>query len=383
MSGPLEGLKVVEFVGLGPCPFAAMMLADMGADVIRIERPAAPGAPSPYPILGTRYDVMARNRRSLGLDLKHPLGRELALEMVGRADALLEGFRPGVMEKLGLGPAECMVPNGRLVYTRVTGWGQTGPLARAAGHDLNYIALSGLLPSMGRPGSPPPPPLNLIGDFGAGGMLAAFGTVCGMLSARTTGHGQVVDAAMLDGTNLLGAMVYGFHAMGRWSTQRGRNWIDGGAPYYDTYACADGKLIAIGPIEPQFHDLLLRLCDITDPQFQEPQDIDQWPELKAKMAAVFAGRSRAEWCALLEGTDACFSPVLDLDEAPLHPQNLARGNFVDVGGVTQPAPAPRFVRTPGSIRREPPRPGEHGPQILRDWGVAEERVKALVEAGAL
>lgn len=382
MNGPLAGMKVVEFVGIGPCPFAAMMLADMGADVVRIERPPVPGAANPYSILGTHYDVMARSRRSLALDLKDPLARELALDLIARADALLEGFRPGVMEKLGLGPDVCLARNPRLVYTRVTGWGQSGPLAHAAGHDLNYIALSGLLPSMGRPGSPPPPPLNLIGDFGAGGMMSAFGVVCGVLNARATGQGQVVDSAMLDGTNLLGAMVHGFHAMGRWSGQRGRNWIDGGAPYYDTYECADGKLIAIGPIEPQFYALLLKLCGITDPQLLQVQDIDQWPQLKTRMAGVFRSRTRAQWCELLEGTDACFSPVLDLDEAPTHPQNRDRANFVTIGGVTQPAPAPRFERTPGRISREPPRPGEHGQEVVREWGLDASRFQRLVETGA-
>ena len=379
MSGPLNGLRVVEFVGVGPCPFAAMMLADMGADVIRIERRPAPGAPNPYPILGTRYDVMARSRRSLALDLKQPEASELALDLIASADALLEGFRPGVMEKLGLGPDICLARNPRLVYTRVTGWGQSGPLARAAGHDLNYIALSGLLPSMGRPGSPPPPPLNLIGDFGAGGMMSAFGVVCGVLSARATGHGQVVDSAMLDGTNLLGAMMYGFHGMGNWSRERGRNWIDGGAPYYDTYQCADGKFIAIGAIETSFYRLLLQLCDIDDPQFEQAADIEQWPELKAKLAILFRTRTRAQWCEVLEGTDACFSPVLDMDEAPAHPQNHSRGNFVELAGLTQPAPAPRFSKTPAAISRQPPLPGEHGEEVLREWGIEEARISRLVE----
>jgi alpha-methylacyl-CoA racemase len=383
MSGPLTGLKVVEMVGIGPCPFAAMMLADMGADVIRIERPPVPGAPIPYPLLGTRYDVLARGRRSLALDMKNPLARELTLDLVSRSSVLLEGFRPGVMERLGLGPEPCLARHPGLVYTRVTGWGQSGPLARAAGHDLNYIALSGLLPSMGRPDSLPAPPLNLVGDFGAGGMMAAFGAVCGVLHAREKGQGQVVDSAMLDGTNLLGAMVYGFHAMGQWSSQRGRNWIDGGAPYYDTYECADGKLIAIGPIEPQFQALLLQLCDITDAGFEKMHDIDQWPVLKARMADVFKGRTRSDWCALLEGTDACFSPVLDLDEAPAHPQNIARGNFVTVAGVLQPAPAPRFQKTPAGISREPASAGQHGSDVLRDWGIDEVRIERLINEGVI
>jgi alpha-methylacyl-CoA racemase len=383
MSGPLTGLRVIEFVGLGPCPFAAMMLADMGADVIRIERPSKAGVPNPYPVLGTRYDVMARGRRSLALDLKQPEARELVLDLLSQSDVLMEGFRPGAMEKLGLDPNTCLARNPRLVYMRVTGWGQTGPLARSAGHDLNYLALSGLLPSMGRPGSPPAPPLNLVGDFGAGGMMSAFGVVCGVLHARATGQGQVVDSAMLDGSNLLGTMLYGFHAMGQWSPIRGRNWIDGGAPYYDTYECADGNLIAIGPIEQQFYHLLLELCGIDDPQFEQVHDIDQWPEIKSKMAVLFRSRTRAEWCSLLESTDACFSPVLNLDEAPAHPHNQARGNFVEIAEVTQPAPAPRFQRTPGAVRRPPPLSGEHSSEVLHDWGIDRKRVESLRHAGII
>ena len=383
MSGPLAGLRVIEFVGLGPCPFAAMMLADMGADVIRIERPAVAGAPNPYPALGTRYDVIARGRRSLALDLKKPQARDLVFDLLDKAEVLMEGYRPGAMEKLGLGPDACLARNPRLVYTRVTGWGQSGPLARAAGHDLNYLALSGLLPSMGRPGSTPPPPLNLVGDFGAGGMMSAFGVVCGVMHARATGQGQVVDSAMLDGCSLLGTMVYGFHAMGQWSPTRGRNWIDGGAPYYDTYECADGKLIAIGPIEQPFYRLLLRLCGVDDPQFEQAHDVDQWPEIKSKMTALFRSRTRAQWCELLEGTDACFSPVLNLDEAPAHPHNQARGNFVEIAGVTQPAPAPRFQRTPGKVSREPPLPGEHSWEVLRDWGIETTRIESLRDVGVI
>jgi len=383
MSGPLNGLRIIEFVGIGPCPFAAMMLADMGAEVIRIERIPNADTPNPYPILGTKYDVMARSRKSLTLNLKHSEGQALALDLIEKADAVLEGFRPGVMEKLGLGPELCIERNPRLVYTRVTGWGQTGPLAKTAGHDLNYIALSGLLASIGRPGTPPPPPLNLVGDFGAGGMMAAFGTVCGMLESKQSGRGQIVDAAMLDGTNVLGAMMYGFHALGKWSTERGRNWIDGAAPYYDTYECADGKFIAIGPIEEHFYSLLLNLCGIDDPQFKAVDDIDQWPEIKSKMTAIFLKRTRAQWCELLEGTDACFSPVLDISEAPAHPQNKARENFTTVDGVIQPAPAPRFSRTPGQISAPPSLPGEHSETILRHWDIDEARIKNLMKNGVI
>lgn len=360
-----------------------MMLADMGADVVRIDRPARKGEPTPYPILGTRFDVMARGRRALTLNLKQPQAIDLVLDLIAQAEVLMEGFRPGVMERLGLGPDVCLARNPRLVYTRVTGWGQTGPLAQAAGHDLNYLALTGLLPSMGRPGTPPAPPLNLVGDFGAGGMMSALGAVCGVLHARATGQGQIVDSAMLDGINLLGAMVHGFHSMGLWSPERGRNWIDGGAPYYDCYECADSLLIAIGPIEPNFYRLLLQLCGVEDPQFERIHEVEQWPEIKSKMAALFRSRTRSEWCELLEGTDACFSPVLSLDEAALHPQNIARKNFVDLAGVKQPAPAPRFQRTPSQVRLEPSAPGDQSLGLLHEWGIESDRIDRLIEAGVL
>ena len=380
MPGPLHGLKIVEVVGLGPASFTAMMLADMGAEVVRIDRRPKPGVPNPYPVLGTRYDVMARGRPSLTLDLKTQEGVAVALDMIAAADALLEGFRPGVMERLGLGPDACLARNPRLVYTRVTGWGQTGPLAQTAGHDINYIALSGMLAAMGAPGSPPPPPLNLVGDFGGGGMLAAFGVVCGILHAQRTGEGQVVDAAMLDGTNLLGAMIFGLRSMGGWSLERGRNWIDGAAPYYGCYECADGKYVAIGPIEPHFFATLLETAGLDPDAFRDVGDIDRWPALREEMARVFRLRSRAEWCELLERTDACVSPVLDVDEAPAHPQNMARGNFVEVDGVLHAAPAPRFSRAPGAIRvAEPADPGG----VLATWGFPPERIAALRGEGVI
>lgn len=377
MAGPLAGVRVIEMVGLGPCPFAAMMLADMGADVIRIERKPDPNAPNPYPMLGTKYDVMARGRRSLALDLKHPRARLLLLDLVAKADALVEGFRPGVMERLGLGPDVCMDRNPQLVYGRVTGWGQTGPLAQAAGHDLNYVALSGMLAAMGRADSPPAPPLNLVGDFGGGGMMLAFGVVCAVLEARTSGKGQVVDAAMTDGAAALGAMMYGLRAFGSWTDEREANLLDGGAPFYDSYACADGKCIAIGAIEPQFYAQLLQLTGANDPDFTKQWAQGRWPELKQKFAALFATRTRDAWCALLEGTDACFAPVLGMGEAPLHPHNAARKTFIDVDGVTQPAPAPRFSRTAAEVRRPPPAPGQHGDEILADWGWSLDAVAAL------
>jgi alpha-methylacyl-CoA racemase len=356
-----------------------MMLADMGAEVIRIDRKPVPGAPNPYPSAGTRFDVMARGRRSLVLDLKHPAAKEVLFKLVEQADVLLEGFRPGVMERLGLGPEPCRERNPKLVYGRVTGWGQDGPLAQAAGHDLNYIALSGMLHAMGRADTPPAPPLNLVGDFGGGGMMLAFGVVCAVLEARGSGKGQVVDAAMTDGSALLGAMIYGLRAHGSWSGSREANLLDGGAPFYDTYACADGRLVSVAAIEPQFYAKLLALAGATDPEFDAQMDQRSWPQLKAKFAALFATRDRDEWCALLEGTDACFAPVLDIAEAPQHPHNAARGTFIEIDGVTQPAPAPRFSRTMAQVAGAPAAPGEHSAAILADWGWNAQAIAALKE----
>ena len=380
MAGPLAGIRVVEMVGLGPCPFAAMMLADMGAEVIRIDRKTVPGAPNPFPSLGTKFDVMARGRRSLALDLKHPEAKQVVLKLVEQADVLLEGFRPGVMERLGLGPDACRERNPRLVYGRITGWGQHGPLAQAAGHDLNYIALSGMLHAMGRADGPPAPPLNLVGDFGGGAMMLAFGVVCAVFEARGSGKGQVVDAAMTDGSALLGAMMYGLRAHGSWSDAREANLLDGGAPFYDTYACADGRFVSVGAIEPQFYARLLALAGASDPAFDAQMDQARWPELKARFAALFATRSRDEWCALLEGSDACFAPVLDMAEAPQHPHNAARGAFVDIAGVIQPAPAPRFSRTAPEVGSAPAAPGEHSAAVLADWGWTGDAIAALKSA---
>jgi alpha-methylacyl-CoA racemase len=380
MAGPLAGIRVVEMVGLGPCPFAAMMLADMGAEVIRIDRKAAPAADNPFPMLGTKFDVMARGRRSLALDLKQPAAREVLLQLLDKADVLLEGFRPGVMERLGLGPDACQARNPKLVYGRVTGWGQHGPLAQAAGHDLNYIALTGLLHATGRAGSPPPPPLNLVGDFGGGAMMVAFGVVCGVLEARTSGKGQVVDAAMTDGAALLGAMIYGLRGFGSWNGGREANLLDGGAPFYDSYACADGKFIAIASIEPQFYALLLKLAGASDPAFDTQMDQREWPRMKQRFTALFKTRSRDEWCALLEGTDVCFAPVLDMAEAPAHPHNQARGTFIEVDGVTQPAPAPRFSRTAPQVAGAASKPGADSAAILADWGWSGDAIAALQAA---
>jgi alpha-methylacyl-CoA racemase len=379
MPGPLQGLKIVELVGLGPTSFTAMMMADMGADVVRIDRKPKACAPNPYPVLGTKFDVMARSRGTIFLDLKTDVGRRIVLDLIGDADALLEGFRPGVTERLGLGPDECLERNPRLVYSRITGWGQTGPLAQTAGHDINYVALSGMLGAMGAPGTPPPPPLNLIGDFGGGGMLAAFGVLCGIMHSQRTGEGQVVDAAMLDGTNLMGAMIFGFRSMRQWSLERGRNWIDGSAPYYGCYECADGRYVAIGPIEPHFFAILVDKLGVDAHVFRDVANIECWPTLRAKLAEIFRLRSRADWCALLENTDACVSPVLDVDEVAAHPQNVARENFVDIDGVRHPAPAPRFSRTPGMIGPAQP----DGAATLAAWGWAADRVAELRDIGAI
>jgi alpha-methylacyl-CoA racemase len=384
MTGPLAGVRVVEMVGLGPCPFAAMMLADMGAEVIRIDRKPSPttvaASGNPFPMLGTKFDVMARGRRSLALDLKLPAAKEVVLRLFDQADVVLEGFRPGVMERLGFGPDVCHARNPKLVYGRVTGWGQHGPLAQAAGHDLNYIALTGMLHGMGRADSPPAPPLNLVGDFGGGAMMLAFGVVCAVLEARGSGKGQVVDAAMTDGAALLGAMMYGMRAFGALNDGREANLLDGGAPFYDSYACGDGKFITIGSLEPQFYAQLLALTGAADPAFQDQMDRHAWPQMKARFTALFKTRSRADWCQLLEGTDVCFAPVLDMAEAPAHPHNVARASFIDIDGVVQPAPAPRFSRTPASAGASASKPGVDSAAILADWGWPDQEVKALRDA---
>jgi alpha-methylacyl-CoA racemase len=375
MAGPLEGLKVVEMAGLGPAPFCAMMLADMGADVVRIERPAAAHVTG----AGGSFDVTARSRRVLALDLKNPAAIEATLALVERADLLVEGFRPGVMERLGLGPEVCMARRPSLVYGRMTGWGQSGPLAQAAGHDINYIAISGALHAIGTPSGPPVVPLNYIGDFGGGAMMLAFGLLCALHHARSSGAGQVVDAAMTDGAALLSAMMYGMHAAGAWSNRRGENMLDGGAHFYGCYACADGKYVSIGSIEPQFYAQLLQRTGIGDPEFSAQLDAAGWPRLKARLAEVFLTRSRDEWCALMEGSDVCFAPVLDWDEAPRHPHNLARQSFVTVDGVVQPAPAPRFSATPAAM----PRASTAGADVFAAWGIPEPALQSLRQAGLL
>lgn len=372
MAGPLDGVKVVELAGLGPAPFCAMLLADMGADVVRIDRA---GATEPGPT-----DVLSRGRPTVRLDLRSPDGVTAVRAMVAGADLLVEGFRPGVMERLGLGPAECHAVNPKLVYGRMTGWGQHGPLAQAAGHDINYVALSGALHAIGRPNDTPVPPLNFVGDQGGGAVLLAFGLLCALHETRASGRGQVVDAAMTDGAALLSAMFYGLRADGRWSAHRGENLLDGGAPFYDTYACADGRFVAIGAIEPHFFAVLRERCGIHDPAFDAQMDQARWPLQKLRLADVFRTRTRDEWCALLEGTDACFAPVLDWDEAPLHPHNRAREAFVTVDGVVQPAPAPRFSRTPA----EPPRARvvQDPAAVMRAWGVPDPLAARLAGPAA-
>jgi len=375
--GPLKGVKIIEFGGIGPGPFCAMMLSDMGADVIRIERKGSLSLTEP------KYDVMMRNRRSISLDLRKPEGAAAVLKMVARVDALQEGFRPGVMEKLGLGPNICLEINPALVYGRMTGWGQEGPLARAAGHDINYISLSGALHTFGRKGQKPVAPLNLVGDFGGGGMLLAFGLVCALFEAQKSGRGQVVDAAMVDGSAALMAMIYGLRAAGLWADARGVNLLDGGAHFYDTYETADGKYISVGAIEPQFYRLLLQHAAIEDPDFNDQLDQKKWPAFKEKITAIFKTKTRAEWCRIMEGSDICFAPVLSLDEAPDHPHNRERKTFVEVDGVVQPAPTPRFSKTPPELQSPPPQPGEHTKAVLEEFGFSAVEIEGLETAGAI
>jgi len=376
--GPLGGTKILEVGGIGPVPFCAQMLSDMGADILRVERPGMPRT-----MVEAKYDVWHRGRRSIAINLKNPKGVEALLNLVEKADALIEGFRPGVMENLSLGPDVCLKRNPKLIYGRMTGWGQEGPLAQAAGHDINYIALSGTLHAIGRVGENPLPPLNIIGDLGGGGMLLAFGVVCGMLEAKKSGKGQVVDTAMVDGSAILMGFFFGARAAGFWTDDRGTNLLDGGAHFYDTYETADGKWISVGSIEPQFYDLLLKLGGIDDPDFEIQMDRSKWPELKEKIAAIFKAKTRDEWCEIMENTDVCFAPVLTFDEAMKHPHNVARKTFVDVGGVMQPAPAPRFSRTQPVIPNPAPEPGEHTESALKDWGFGEDEIEALRTAGAI
>jgi alpha-methylacyl-CoA racemase len=378
--GPLKGTKVVEMAGLAPGPFAAMMLADMGAEVLRIERPGQQ-APAGHPSV----ELLNRSRSAIALDLKTVAGAAALRRLLGSADAFIEGFRPGVMERLGLGPVPCLAANPKLVYGRMTGWGQDGPLAQAAGHDINYISLVGALHSIGAPDRPPTVPLNLVGDFGGGGMYLAFGIVCALLETRQSGQGQVVDAAMVDGAASLMTYMYAAHASGAWSERRGENQLAGlAAPWYGVYETADGRWVSIASAEPQFYAEMLRLTGLTDEAPADPGDRRGWPALKERLGAVFRGRTRDEWCALMEGGNACFSPVLTLAESIAHPHNRARGTFVDVDGVVQPAPAPRFSRTVPDRPRPPTSPSDDddvNAAVLAPWGFAAAEVAALRASG--
>ena len=373
--GPLSGFKIIELAGIGPGPFCGMMLSDMGAEVIRVERlSGADKAPK---------DVLARNRRSVALDLKSPEGVETVLRLVESADALFEGFRPGVTERLGLGPDVVLARNPKLVYGRMTGWGQEGPMAQAAGHDINYIGLSGALHAIGRQGERPVPPLNLVGDFGGGGMLLAYGLVCGMLESQRSGTGQVVDAAMVDGSAALMAMFFSFAASGAFTDQRGTNLLDGAAHFYDTYETKDGKHVCIGSIEPQFYALLIEKAGLDPEKYAKQMDPTQWPVLKADLTQTFLTKTQAEWCEIMEGTDVCFSPVLSIFEAPEHPHNKARNSFMEIDGVMQQAPAPRFSRTSPEISHGARVPGQDTLSVLQDYGFSTDEIAALQADGVI
>jgi alpha-methylacyl-CoA racemase len=373
-SGPLAGLKVLEFAGIGPAPFCAMLLADMGADIVRIDRKGG--------MRFSKHDVVFRGRRSVAMDLKSPAAIEACLKLVERADALIEGFRPGVMERLGLGPDIALARNPALVYGRMTGFGQTGAYAKAAGHDINYIALTGALHAIGT-ADQPIPPLNLTGDYGGGGAYLAFGVVAGVLHARSTGEGQVIDCAMVDGAASLMTHMYGWLSDGRWRDERAANPIDGGSHCYGAYRCKDGGFISLAAMEPQFYAVMREKLGLTDPEFDAQWDRSGWPGLKARVAEVVATKTRAEWTELLAGTDACFAPVLSMTEAPSHPVNRERGTFVEVEGIPQPAPAPRFSVTPGAVQRPPAASGEHNREALSDWGLEPAEIDALAETGAI
>jgi alpha-methylacyl-CoA racemase len=375
--GPLSGIRILELAAIGPVPFAGMLLADLGADVVRIDRP------NPGPLGGwseTRYDIAARGRRSVILDLKDGRGREAALALAGCADILLEGLRPGVAEKLGLSPEICWGRNPRLVYGRMTGWGQEGPLAQAAGHDINYIALSGALAAIGTPeGSLPP--LNLVGDYGGGALYLTFGVLAAFIAAQRSGHGQVVDAAMVDGATSLMSVFFGLEGLGLWNHRRGSNMLDGGAPFYGVYRTADDLQVSLGAIEPQFWATFLELTGLAGEDLPDQHDQARWPELRARLEALFRGRTRAEWCALLEGTDACFAPVLTMAEAAEHPHLRERGTLRERDGVVAPAAAPRFSRTTGVETRPAPKPGADTKALLAEAGFDEEEIEELIAAG--
>ena len=374
--GPLTGIRVVEMAGIGPGPFTAMMLSDLGAEVIRVDRLSHKGT-------GHRANVLNRGRKSIAVDLKNPRGVETTLRLIEQADVVLEGFRPGVMERLGLGPEECLSVNPRLIFARMTGWGQTGPLSQAAGHDINYISIAGALGAMGYADRPPAPPLNLVGDFGGGAMYLLTGILAALVERATSGQGQIIDAAMTDGTASLLSPFFGLMAMNMWTTDRFSNRLDGGAFYYGSYECSDGKYISIGSLEPQFYAELLEKAEITDPEFQEQLDEAAWPAKREKLDQLFKTRTRQQWCDIMEGTDVCFAPVLDLKEAPAHPHNIDRKTFVELDGVVQPAPAPRFSRTQGEIQGPAAMAGEHTREVLSAWNFTDQEIGELQASGAI
>lgn len=379
--GPLSGFRVIEIAGIGPGPFCAMMLADQGAEVIRIDRAkgglgGVPGDP--------KKDILNRGRKSIAVDLKSPEGVELVLRLVESSDGLVEGFRPGVMERLGLGPETCLKRNPKLVYGRMTGWGQEGPWASMAGHDIDYIALSGALHSFGRAGDKPVPPINLVGDFGGGGMFMAYGILCGLLNVSRGGEGQVVDTAMVDGSAVLMTMMHALKAMGVWRDQRGTNLLDTGAHFYEVYETRDGKYLAIGAIEPQFYQVLMEKTGLAgDIEFQNYMNPKAWPTLKTRLTEVIAQKDRAEWEEIFAGTDGCVAPVLSLEEAPAHPHNKARNTFVEVDGILQPAPAPRFSKTPNETPEPPSKPGENSVEILKSWGFKDKDIQHMINMGTV
>jgi len=378
--GPLQGVKIVELAGIGPGPFSGMLLSDMGADIVRVDRA---GQVNPASFDKPNLEPMYRGRRSIGVDLKNPEGVETVLRLVEQADALIEGYRPGVTERLGLGPDVCLARNPRLVYGRMTGWGQDGPMAQAAGHDINYIALAGALAHFGRAGDKPVPPINVVGDFGGGGMFMAFGIVCGVLEAQRSGKGQVIDVAMVDGSAVLMTMMWGLKAIGFWDEALGQNVLDSGAPFYDTYETADGKHVALGSLEPQFYAELIQRLGLEGDDLPAQMDRSGWPVLREKFTALFKTKTRAEWDAILRGSDACYAPVLTMSEAANDEHIRARGTIVEAHGVAQPAPAPRFSRTAPEIGLPAPWAGQHTDEALTDWGFSASDIAKLRETGAI
>ena len=378
--GPLVGYKIVEIAGIGPVPMCAMLLSDMGAEVLRVERVVHSGLGVMIP---PKFNLLNRGRRSVAIDLSKREGVEIVLRLVEQADGFMEGFRPGVAERLGIGPEDCFSHNPKLIYGRATGWGQEGPLAHAAGHDINYISLVGALHAIGRSGEVPVPPLNLLGDFGGGALYLAFGIVCGLLEVSKSGQGQVVDAAMVDGVASLMTFFWGLKAMGIWTDQRGENLLDSGAHFYDVYETADGKYVSIGSIEPKFYAEFLRLTGIEENDLPQQMDRAKWPEMRELFRVIFKKKTRHEWCTLMEGTDVCFAPVLSMEEAPNHPHNKAHGTFIEINGVVQPAPAPRFSRTKPEIRFQPPEQSQYTDSALANWGFTTDEIAKLAEAGVL